>query len=325
MSEPIIQFWIGALNNISEPVVYLGIGVLLTALVVFGAKPFLRSRVARRAMQRLDSAAPALMADIEADMEQIHSQIAVATRRLEMSVEQMKNRTAGQLGEIGKSSEVIARLKGEISERSAALAVLQDKERMVTSQLQMINAELGVKTVALADVDKALAERKAELAKFMAEFEIHPTLSKAEARHLAEMEAVKADKALLEEQLKQSREECLKLQHEIEFIGKQVETTWASERMANAVLRERINDVATEVVRVAAALEGLGSPVDALIAGKAASADAAAAADAAVETARNGRLPVLVDGGEQSRASLVHRIHALRSRGAQLASLADRG
>ena len=324
MSEPIIQFWIGALNNISEPVVYLGIGVLLTALVAFGAKPFLRSRVARRAMQRLDSAAPALMADIEADMEQIHSQIAVATRRLEMSVEQMKNRTAGQLGEIGKSSEVIARLKGEISERSAALAVLQDKERMVTSQLQMINAELGVKTVALADVDKALAERKAELAKFMAEFEIHPTLSKAEARHLAEMEAVKADKALLEEQLKQSREECLKLQHEIEFIGKQVETTWASERMANAVLRERINDVATEVVRVAAALEGLGSPVDALIAGKAASADAAAA-DAAVETARNGRLPVLVDGGEQSRASLVHRIHALRSRGAQLASLADRG
>ena len=45
-------------------------------------------------------------------------------------------------------------------------------------------------------------------------------------------------------------------------MQKQVETTWASERMANAVLRERINDVASEVVRVAVALEGLNSPID---------------------------------------------------------------
>ena len=38
--------------------------------------------------------------------------------------------------------------------------------------------------------------------------------------------------------------------------------------MANALLRERINDVAGEVVRVAHALEGLGSPIDTMLAGK---------------------------------------------------------
>jgi chromosome segregation ATPase len=318
MSEPIIYFWIGALNSISEPVLYFWIGVLLTVLVVFGAKPFLRSRVARRAMQQLDAAAPTLMADIEADMEQLHSQIAVATRRLEMSVEQMKVRTTSQLAEIGKSSEVIGRLKGELTERSAALAVLEDKQRTLTGQLHEIEADLAIKTIALLDVEKALSDRKAELAKLMAESNVHPTLAKAEARHRADMEAAKAEKALVEERLRQSREECLKLQGELTSISKQVESTWATERMANAVLRERINDVATEVVRVAVALEGLGSPVDALIAGKTATAEAEAAAEAEVQPVESGQVPLLVDGGEDSKANLVHRIRALRSRSLQL-------
>src|SRR5436190_1181996 len=111
MSEPIVNSWIESLGFISEPVLYFCIGAILTVLIMFAARPFLRSRVGRRAMRRLDSAAPALMADIEADMEQVHSQIAVATRRLEMSVEHIKSKTTSQLAEIGRSSEVIGRLK----------------------------------------------------------------------------------------------------------------------------------------------------------------------------------------------------------------------
>jgi chromosome segregation ATPase len=235
-----------------------------------------------------------------------------------MSVEQMKVRTTSQLAEIGKSSEVIGRLKGELTERSAALAVLEDKQRTLTGQLHGIEADLAIKTIALLDVEKALSDRKAELAKLMAESNVHPTLAKAEARHRADMEAVKAEKALVEERLRQSREECLKLQCELASISKQVENTWATERMANAVLRERINDVATEVVRVAVALEGLGSPVDALVAGKTATAEAEAAAEAEVQPVESGQVPLLVDGGEDSKANLVHRIRALRSRSLQL-------
>ena len=57
-------------------------------------------------------------------MEQLHSQIAVATRRLEMSVEHMKVKTTAQFAEIGRSSEAISRLKGELAERATALALL---------------------------------------------------------------------------------------------------------------------------------------------------------------------------------------------------------
>ena len=49
-------------------------------------------------------------------------------------------------------------------------------------------------------------------------------------------------------------------------MKREAEATWATERMENAVLRERINDVAAEVARLTSVLEGPGSPIDAILA-----------------------------------------------------------
>jgi chromosome segregation ATPase len=254
------------------------------------------------------------MTVIEADMDQIHSQIAVATRRLEICVEQMKSKTTGQLAEIGKTSETIGRLKAELAERNAVMAALQDKERTVGTQLRTTEAELAAKTRSLEETEQKLSDRRAEFARFMNEFNLHPELAKAQSRHAAEIESLTAEKASVEEQLKQSREECAKLHDYIESMKKQVETTWASERMANAVLRERINDVASEVVRVAVALEGLNSPMDSLVAGKTASVQART--DDASINDENGEisLPGSVGNGDGANSELIHRIRALRQR-----------
>jgi chromosome segregation ATPase len=301
----------------SEPIIDLGIGFLFAVLIAFGIVSAVRMRAGRSSVLHIQSAQPPLMAVIEADMDQIHSQIAVATRRLEICVEQMKSKTTGQLAEIGKSSETIGRLKAELAERNAALAALQDRERIVGTQLRTAEAELAVKASTLEETEQKLAGRRAELAKFMAEFNLHPELAKAESRHAAEIESLKAEKASVEAQLRQSREECAELQGFIESMHKQVETTWASERMANAVLRERINDVASEVVRVAVALEGLNSPMDSLVAGKTASAQAQSA-DLPVVAGDNGiSLPSSLENGGGTSSDLIHRIRALRQRAAR--------
>jgi chromosome segregation ATPase len=305
----------------SEPIVDLGIGFLFAVLIAFGIIAAIRARAGRSAVLRLQSPPqPPMMTVIEADMEQIHSQIAVATRRLEICVEQMKTKTTGQLAEIGKSSESIGRLKAELAEKTAVLAVLQDKERTLGTQLHTTQAELAVKVRSLEETERKLADRKAEFAKFMAEFNLHPELAKAESRHAAEVEALKADKAAAEQQFVKSRRECAELQDFIDSMQKQVETTWASERMANAVLRERINDVASEVVRVAVALEGLNSPIDSLVAGKAASAQAQAE-DLPMTGDRFGdneiSLPVSIEHADATSSALIHRIRALRQRSAR--------
>ena len=49
-------------------------------------------------------------------------------------------------------------------------------------------------------------------------------------------------------------------------MKREAETAWAAERVENALLRERINDVAAEVARLTAVLEGPGSPIETMLA-----------------------------------------------------------
>lgn len=294
----------------SEPILLIGIGILVALTLVFGARWFARSRLGRRAMNRLETVAPKLMSDIEADMGQLHAQIAVATRRLETSVEQMKSKTTSQLSEIAKSSEAIARLKAEHADRTVALEALELKERAVAEQLRTTEAHLAVKTNALEELERKLAEEKAELKDLMAFIDARDKLAESDSRHAAAMDEVRAEKKQVEGLLARSREECAALQQEMAILKKQVEATWASERMANALLRERINDVAGEVVRVAHALEGLGSPMDTILAGKVAELASANGAD------NSSKAP----DGDDSKGMLAHRIRSLQKRAARVSS-----
>ena len=80
------------------------------------------------------------------------------------------------------------------------------------------------------------------------------------------IDSLKGEKAKLLEQLTRSREETIQLNREISTMKRDSETSWASERVESALLRERINDVAAEVARLTAALEGPNSPIEAILA-----------------------------------------------------------
>ncbi|WP_298256501.1 hypothetical protein [Bradyrhizobium sp.] len=80
------------------------------------------------------------------------------------------------------------------------------------------------------------------------------------------LDKLKAEKAAAEEQLRVARDERAKLQRDINAIQQQAESSWQTERMENALLRERINDIAAEVAKLAIQLEGPNSPIEALLA-----------------------------------------------------------
>jgi chromosome segregation ATPase len=114
------------------------------------------------------------------------------------------------------------------------------------------------------------------------------------------IEKLRAEKATLEEQLRTARDERAKLQRDINTIQQQAESSWATERMENALLRERINDIAAEVAKLAMTLEGPNSPIEAMLA-----SDSVAAAKATNGAAAHGGIP---EGG-----TLAERIRALQS------------
>jgi chromosome segregation ATPase len=116
------------------------------------------------------------------------------------------------------------------------------------------------------------------------------------------IDKLRSEKTAAEEAMRAAQDERTKLQRDINMIQQQAESSWATERMENALLRERINDIAAEVARLAMTLEGPDSPIEAIL-----SAEAAPAARAANGAGRNGAVP------EVSGGTLADRIRALQS------------
>src|ERR687897_1300501 len=102
-----------------EPVMYFGIGFLVAALVGLVIIPLVHARAVRLTMRRLEAATPLSMAEIQADKDQLRAEFAMSARRLEMNVEQLKNKTTSQLAELGKKSDAINRMKIELGEKNA--------------------------------------------------------------------------------------------------------------------------------------------------------------------------------------------------------------
>ncbi|HZS64372.1 MAG TPA: hypothetical protein VFA53_07750 [Xanthobacteraceae bacterium] len=376
-----------------EPIMFFVIGFLVAGLLGLIFIPFIHARAVRLTMRRLEASTPLSMAEIQADKDQLRAEFAMSTRRLEMSVEQMKAKTTSQLAELGKKSDAINRLKLELGEKTATIFALEARDKALKDQLRVTEEELSFKVNAMRDAERALKEKEEALAKLMTdldqqsvindsqrvelvalrtqvdalkdrvsdterevkntedrlsrerfdsneasaalnaergkvenlasrvadlerqlvaqskeaeilgrraqelevrltqqgrllaerdyqcdqlrmqlesarktEADLRAELSEIGGRHKIEIESLKADRSSAEEQLDRVREERAKLQREIATMKRDAEAAWASERVENAMLRERINDVAAEVARLTAALEGPESPIETILA-----------------------------------------------------------
>jgi len=377
-----------------EPIMYLAIGFLVSMLFGLMIVPLVHNRAVRLTTRRLEAATPLSMAEIQADKDQLRAEFAMSARRLEMSVDQLKNKTTSQLAELGKKSDAINRMKLELGEKTATIFSLEAREKAIKDQMRATEEEFAAKTQLLRGAETALIDKQAELAKLNhdlsdksmvaetrqvelvtvraqidalqsrvgeAEKEFSETQTRLEqqrgasdtaSRELAEarervenlshrvtdldrqlmlqvkeaemlngrisdlenrlaaqgkllaereyenkqfreaaeaagrtekelrdeiaalnsggkspaLEKLRSEKAAIEEQLGIARDERTKAQRDLNAMQQQAESSWATERMENALLRERINDIAAEVAKLAMTLEGPNSAIDAILA-----------------------------------------------------------
>src|SRR6202165_827888 len=132
-----------------EPIMYVGLGFFAASLVALAIIPFVHARAVRLTMRRLEAATPLSMAEIQADKDQLRAEFAMSTRRLEMSVDQLKTKTTSQLAELGKKGDVINRLKVEVGEKTATIFALEARDKALKDQLHATEDELTAKTTAL--------------------------------------------------------------------------------------------------------------------------------------------------------------------------------
>jgi chromosome segregation ATPase len=370
------------------------------------------------------------MAEIQADKDQLRAEFAMSARRLEMSVDQLKNKTTSQLAELGKKSDAINRMKIELGEKNATIFALEAREKAVKEQLRATEEEFAAKTEALRGAEQALTDKQGELAKITHELsdrsmmadsrqvelvavrsqikelkgrvgnaereysetqarlahergesasasreltdargrvenlnqrvtdldrqlivqvkeaemlgsrvtdlegrlatqgkllaereyennqlrqqneadkrtasELRDEIANLSGGKLPAIEKLRSEKAAVEEQLGIARDERSKLQRDINAIKQQAESSWATERMENALLRERINDIAAEVAKLAMTLEGPNSAIEAML----------AAEPAAPKVAKAANGPAANDSTPEGGGTLAERIRALQS------------
>ncbi len=422
-----------------EPIMYLAIGFLVSMLFGLMIMPLVHNRAVRLTTKRLEAATPLSMAEIQADKDQLRAEFAMSARRLEMSVEQLKNKTSSQLAELGKKSDAINRLKIELGEKNAAIFALEAREKALKDQLRATEEEFTAKTQSLRTAEQQLAGKQADLGKLNSElsqssmtaesrqiellavrsqiealqnrvndaekevassqqrltdhrneaeiatrelsdargkvenlsgrvgdldrqlavqtketemlssrvtdlenrlalqgkilaereYENNLLRQQAEAAKQTEqklredmaagtgnssaMDKLRAEKTSLEEQLTVARDERAKVQREINLIQQQAESSWSAERMENALLRERINDIAAEVAKLAVTLEGPDSPIEAILASEEQkpAISAIVKATTASGAVSNGAAP---NGAvTEARGTLAQRIRALQA------------
>jgi chromosome segregation ATPase len=415
-----------------EPIMYLAIGFLVSMLFGLMIVPLVHNRAVRLTTKRMEAATPLSMAEIQADKDQLRAEFAMSARRLEMSVDQLKNKTTSQLAELGKKSDAINRMKIELGEKNATIFSLEAREKAVKEQLRATEEEFTAKTESLREAERALKEKQGDLAKINSELSDRSMMaesrqvelvavraqidqlkgrvgdaekeftatqarlaqersdSEAASRELtdarsrvenlsqrvtdldrqliiqvkeAEMlgnrvndlelrlatqgkmlaerdfennqlrqaseaaertakqlrgeidalsaggkspavEKLRTEKAAVEEQLRIARDERAKLQRDINAIQQQAESSWATERMENALLRERINDIAAEVAKLAMQLEGPNSAIEAMLAAEPA---------APAKSAKSANGAAASPGASEGGGTLAERIRALQS------------
>ena len=94
-----------------ETAMYIGIGLLTGCLIAVAVVPLVHERAVRLTVRRLEASLPHSITEIEADKDLLRAEFAMSTRRLELKVEQLTNKTANQLIELGRRGDVINRLK----------------------------------------------------------------------------------------------------------------------------------------------------------------------------------------------------------------------
>src|ERR1700675_3808940 len=152
-----------------EPIMYLAIGFLLSMLFGLMIVPLVHNRAVRLTTKRLEAATPLSMAEIQADKDQLRAEFAMSARRLEMGVDQLKNKTNSQIAALAKKTDAINRMKLELGEKNATIFSLEAREKAFKDQLRATEEEFTTKTEALRDAEHALKGKQNELAELNGE------------------------------------------------------------------------------------------------------------------------------------------------------------
>ncbi len=112
-----------------EAFMLCGIGLSAGGLMMLVALPMVHARAERLTAAKLLDAMPLAAHEIQADKDHLRAQFALKVRQLEVAIETVRDRNAGQLRQIGRHIAEINQLRAALEESAAQIADLQAREK----------------------------------------------------------------------------------------------------------------------------------------------------------------------------------------------------
>jgi hypothetical protein len=130
-----------------QAIMYFGIGFLFASLIGIAVIPMIHARAVRLTLRRVENSIPQSMAEIQADKDLLRAEFAMQARRLEIDVEQLKDKSATQLAELGRKNDVINRLKIEHEAQNVEAVALRTEIDALRNDLGTVRRDLHAPAV----------------------------------------------------------------------------------------------------------------------------------------------------------------------------------
>ena len=287
------------------------LGFLAAGFIAVLVGPAVWRRAVALTRRRVEAALPLSMAEIRADKDAVRAEYAMMVRRLEMTINSLRQEMAGQALEIERSRMEARQALHVLDEKEAARAELERREQELRAGLDQTTEEAARLAGVLAGRERLLAERMAELESLGAMYdeasfaassrqidlvaqetniermgEEISALTEARRQTDAQLRELgrqikDQERALREEKrrivalerknaklttsLSDAEEKLQRRERDLQRLRVKV-PGGAVEEADTTLLRERIKDLAAEVVSLTARMEGPGSDIHKLLA-----------------------------------------------------------
>ncbi|PTE09736.1 hypothetical protein [Mesorhizobium helmanticense] len=144
-----------------QSILFFVLGFLCAGFLALMIAPAIWRRAVALTRKRVEGSMPLTLAEIQADKDRVRAEFAMSTRRLEMSVKSLREKSAEQLVEIGRGLEALKGLEIERKDKKQALLELEAKGE----ELRQREDQLQGLTDRLAQTERVLEKRALELEK----------------------------------------------------------------------------------------------------------------------------------------------------------------
>ena len=174
-----------------EAAIYITLGFAIASLLALMVAPAVWRQAVRITRNRIEASVPLTLNEIQADKDQLRAEFAMSTRRLEMSLDQLREKASTQVIEVNRKRD-------ELSKVAEDLRLRQGELDAATAEGKRLAAELKAREETLAQTEAKLAETSATLETRGKQLDDYETALKAAT---ADVDSHKAELAARDERL----------------------------------------------------------------------------------------------------------------------------